>query len=237
MGSIHLSPVTSVRYPVDMPPDKAESSIGSRVLICPVTGGWSTLDAPFPTTELQSVSSLALRSPLPPGFSRYVLLPPLFRGSFLSPRSWWRASRTCAVNFRISVTGAREAFAISRASRTSSSLSVMPALSSSGSRCVYALVERSGSVRDRSISGFEGCAEGDEGKQLSAGGLHHSRTRRLRGGIKYYCHLDVRLWLVRQVRQSVNDAVVICNLLRFKFKLFYTRLGGHLGLLKIIADA
>lgn len=210
MGSTYLSPVTSVRYPVDMPPDKAESSIGSRVLICPVTGGWSTLDMLFLATELRSVSSLALRSPLPPGFSRYVLLlSPSFRDPFLSPRSWWRALRTCAVKFRISVTGARQAFAISRVSRTSSSLSVMPARSSSGSRCVYALVERSGSVRDRSISGFEGCAEGDEGKQLSAGGLHHSRTRRLCGGIKYYYHLDVKLWLVRQL---VNDAAIICNL-------------------------
>ena len=135
-----LSPVTSVTYPVGIPPSSRASMAGSSVLIEFHRDNTTRFNGPG--TSFSSKLSSAPTSPFP----------------FLSvwkPTSRCSASTICAARRRTSAGGTWARFAISSVSRVIRSAVLMLFRSREGRICAYGFVEKEGRVDRRSMCGRE----------------------------------------------------------------------------------
>lgn len=138
----YLSPVTSVTYPIGIPPPRSASIAGSSVLIVLHRDAWSFVEGPGVAVTVSGLM-LELGSASEDG--------PMSARLFSNPRSAWSASMTWAESRRTSAGGTWARFAISSVSSVMRSTVVILLRSSGGIICAYDFVEKSGRTDRRSI--------------------------------------------------------------------------------------
>lgn len=134
----YLSPVTSVTYPVGIPPSRRASMVGSRVLIVFHRDNTTRFNGPG--------TSFSLKLSSVPASSSFSVWKPTSRCS---------ASTICAARRRTSAGGTWARFAISSVSSVIRSAVLMLFRSSEGRIWAYRFVGKEGRVDRRSMCGRE----------------------------------------------------------------------------------